>query len=204
MLLTVALGAAGRNVLQFFAMPEADGALPLLDTNTRLDMLDYFMSDIRRPTSNLLGGEAIITGADSLMLTFETGRGIDMQVAVLVSGRDTTLMVIETLYLPQADSRIGFYNTDWTPREGRVLAEPELGNWLTTLGRSEREDVERMVPFMLWRSTWDPATGLLTLRHSMSDYFFGEEDRAAVDRWLRPALRYRLKGKRFTAVRDGE
>lgn len=55
--LALSLPAMGRTAAEFFAAALAE-AVPMLTTNARLDMLDYFHSGVETATSNMLNGKA--------------------------------------------------------------------------------------------------------------------------------------------------
>ena len=198
-LLVAVLTAGARSVTDFFTAEGADNVLGLVDRTTRLDMMDYFNSGIAHASANTLGGQASVTAIDSLgrWMSYSPAQGIGEQIAVLDAGKDTVLMVIETLPLPQPDSRISFYDAEWQPLAKRPLAAPVLADWLTADGEAHRQEVEAMLPFMMAAATYNPDTRTLTLAHSMDAYLANKDDKANLQKWLRPSLSYSLKGRKF-------
>lgn len=191
--------AEARTALDFFRATEA--AIPLLDALTRLDMADYYAGGIDRASANSLGGEARLLGVSDSSVSLTTGTDMECRLDMFTAGADTVLMLTETYRLPQADSRITFYNTDWSARTRPEAPQPPLTDWLTPQGLLQRDDVERLLPFLMVEATADPAQGTLTLSHSMDSYFADAPDREALARWLRPSLTYRFNGKAFKPVR---
>lgn len=192
---TAVLIAGARNAAQFFAMPEADAADMLLDINARLDMLDYYVAGLDHSSANIMDGKATIVGADSTSLYFRPTEGVDAALYVAVSGADTTLVVVHTYMLPQPDSRVAVFDTQWRPVT--ALTMPEFSDWLTLSGRNEMSDVVNLLPFVLATARYDADTSTLVFTNTMHQYFVDDDSRAAVARWLMPQLRYALRGKKF-------
>ena len=191
--------ASARTPLDFFCLEGADVAFPELPATTRMDMTDYFNSSMARPSTNAYDGEAIIDSADSATLTVRPATATTVQLSVL-PGADTVLCVIETLALPQPDSRISFYTTDWAPLRKAPLDAPVLADWLTDEGRRQRAEVEAWLPFLIASATYDPETATLVITNEMQKYFAGDDDLQQLQEWLRPSLTYKWNGRRFDNV----
>lgn len=195
-LLVTAAGAGAREAIDFFTMPEA--AVPLVDTNTRLDMTDYFRSGMHRPSKNTVDEPCVILGAEASAVTFQPAPDVETTLAVLTGGKaDTVLMTVTTIRLPQAESEVAFYDSSWQPLAKSPLVAPLLKDWLTAEGASERDAVESWLPFIITSAAYDPAAKRLTFSNNMKEYYAGDEDLALLDRWIRPSLSYVFDGKRF-------
>lgn len=192
---------SARNISQFFVMSESDDAVRLVDRNGRLDMVDYFISNMPHTTRNVLKGEARLVYADSLRMEMTLDEDVHLQLSLAVDGRDTTIVAIRTLNAPQADSEVMMYDVKWRPRTSAAIKLPGLEQWLTDLGKEERDKVEATLPFLLTTARYDPATRILTFTDNTAQYFVDGEERAAVARWLHPQLQYRLKGSKFQVVK---
>lgn len=195
--LVAALCMQARTVTDFFVLPDADAAIPLLDANTRMDMVDYYTSGIKRPSDNAAGGQVRITALDSLQLSYASENGSSMTVSLLPTPTDTLLLCIETLPLPLPDSRITVYGKNWDRTDTRILQPTVLADWLTAYGRKNRTEVEKAIPFIIADASYSPATKTLTLTHNMLQYISPEADGAMLRQALRPQLVYVFNGKRF-------
>lgn len=191
-------GASARTALQFFADSAAIGAIPLITPYSRLDMVDYFVNNIPKPSENKLGGKAIILRADSTSMSFNITSLTNCTIDVAVAGNDTTLVLIETMQLPQHDSTVRLFDKYWNPK-GKPMPAPDLDIWLTDEGRIHRPDVEALIPFVLFRAAFDHSDNSIVLTHSMDSYFVDKNDRAALARWLKP--RIKLSSDSFKPVR---
>ena len=191
-------GAFARTALQFFADSAAIGAIPLITPYSRLDMVDYFVNNIAKPSENELGGKAIILRADSTSMAFNITSQTSCTIDVAVAGKDTTLVLIETMQLPQHDSSVRIFDKKWNPK-GQPMPAPDLDTWLTAEGRIHRPDVEALIPFVLYRAAFDHSDNSIVLTHSMDSYFVDKNDIAAIARWLKPRIKLSLD--RFKPLR---
>lgn len=193
------LAVGARTALEVFTDTGADRVVTLLDRNTRLDMADYFSGGMSHVSNNRYGGPAIIMSADSASVRFSPGESIECQMALVVTGRDTTVFFIETLLLPQPDSRVSVYALpDWSELNRGVYApEPVLSDWLTDEGKQNREAVERLLPFMLAKADYEAETDAIVYTNTLDGYFAAREDLDRAERWLKKTLTAPRKGLRF-------
>lgn len=196
LMLFAAFGASARDAGSFFTDAGADAAFPELTQLNRMDMMDYFRAGQVRDITNYYDGSARMVRADSAVVTVQTARGCVVDLYVIADRKDTTLMVVETLSLPQKDSRVKFYNADWQPIATIVLPAYTLSDWLTEAGRKSRAEVERRIPFVLAVASFNPETGVLCLTNTLEGYFPDEDDKAFVAEMVRKSLLFRWnKGK---------
>lgn len=57
-----------------------------------------------------------VTALDEHSMTVETSAVASVTLRLLVQGRDTVVMAVETVATPYRDSRVSFYDTQWKPR----------------------------------------------------------------------------------------
>lgn len=198
MALVAAVSAAGRTPADFFTAPGADGVFPELTQNSRMDMMDYFKAGQVREVSNYYEGKSRLLRADSVAVSVAVGTGARVDLFVISDGADTTLMVVETLELPQKDSAISFYNADWQPVRRTLLPRYVMADWLTRAGEGNRAEVERRIPFILAVATYDPVGKLLRLFNTLEEYFPAEGDKAFLAENIRKALVYRWNKGKFS------
>lgn len=188
------LAVQARTAADFFVMPEADKAFDAISVTTRLDMLDYAHSGLTTPSNNRQGGVARITSISDMSIKLTPATSVETTLDILTAGKDTILMVIETLPLPQKDSRISFYDTQWRPLKKAPLNTPKLVDWMTTKDKDVLEQARRQIPFILSTAEYDPTTRTLSLTGSMGHYF-APEDTPAVLAQMHKSLTFRLNDK---------
>ena len=183
------------------AFTSAPSALfPLLDKNTRLDMVDYYNSGSDTPSTNALSGSSRITSLTPMDIRIDMTESTSYQIAILPTSGDSLIMVIETMAMPAKDSRISFYDSSWTSLGNKIFAAPTLRDWLNDNGRKNIEIVEMIVPFLIASYDYDTSTGTLTLTNNLPD-FVSKEDIDEVNSYFLPSLSYRWTGKKFSPVK---
>ncbi len=190
----MALPMQGRTAGDFFGIEAADTAFPILGAATRLDMLDYARSGLATPSNNLQDGVARITSVTDGSIHLTPAAGVSASLDVLASGRDTVLMVIETLPLPQKDSRITFYDTRWQKLAKQPFEMPTLRDWLPAGDKAALAQAYDEIPFMLAEAAYDPDTRILTLSNTLGGYF-AEGDAPATLGRMHATLQYALDEK---------
>ncbi len=170
---------------------------PLLDRTTRLDMLDYYRSNMSTASANRLDGKSRITAVDKQSIMIESTGSSDIAMVMLPSGADSIIAVITTVKTPAPDSRIDLYSRGWErlPSEN-YLRRPALADWLTDEGKKNISDVEAFVPFVLISYSYDPVTSRLTMRNNTSE-FLSSEINAMVEGFMLPEKVFRWNGKKF-------
>ena len=169
---------------------------PLLEKNTRLDMVDYFNSGLASASSNKLDGKTSITLLSDSDIHFTMSSSSAYQIAILPSKDGDIIALIETVATPAPDSNISFYTAEWSSIDKPLFNEPGVSDWLTADGRDNSSMVESLVPFMLVSYNYDPATKSLILRNNVKQ-FLGEEMYSMIDGYLCDTLVYTWNGKRF-------
>lgn len=173
--------------------------LPMLDNNTRLDMLDYHSSGMDVKSTNALRGKSALKSVSPEAVDIEMTEVSDYTIAILPpkSGSDTLVAVIATMATPVPDSRLAVYSSDWEQTvTDDVFSPPTLRDWLTDAGRSRTADVEAAVPFMLVAYAYNPATRTLTLSDNTVQNL-SSDVRADLDGCLKPQLQYQWNGHKF-------
>ncbi|MCM1109966.1 MAG: DUF3256 family protein [Clostridium sp.] len=174
---------------------------PLLDRSTRLDMIDYFNSNMTTPSQNNVGGASRLTELTPLSLRIEMTPSSSYQIALIPARGDTLIAVVTTVLTPAPDSRLDIYTSDWTRQATETYFDkPALDDWLTDQGRKNRAEVETFVPFLLISYDYNPSTSLLTLTNNTRS-FLSEDIYEIVGGSLRDKLLYRFDGKRFNPAK---
>ena len=172
------------------------GIFPLLDQNTRLDMVDYYNSGLATPSANRLQGRSAITSLTPATITVKITDSSSAQIALLPAGRDTIFAVISTVATPGLDSTIKFYDSNWAPRPTDRPVPPPRGSAGMT-PRPPRPALTAHTPFMLASYFIDTDAGTLTATNNLAT-FLDEDTYKTLSPALRPTLTYKWNGKRFT------
>ncbi len=171
---------------------------PLVDTNTRMDMVDYINAGMSTQSSNKLGGGSAIIDLSPMRIKVKMTDSSTDEIFLLPTASassDTIIGVIRTVATPGHDSSIAFYNSKWQPvKSGSVMTVPVLADWITD--KAHTADVETIVPFMLVGYTFDPATQRLTATNHLEG-FLSEDIYSIVAPYISKNLVYAWNGKRF-------
>lgn len=181
----------------FTAAPRS--IFPLLDNNTRLDMVDYFNSGMDTPSSNLLDGRSKVTAITPNTLTAKIADTSEATVVVLnADSTSPIIMLISTVATPGLDSNITFYDQDWTPLTpaSNYFKAPELSDWLQPSAKGMEGMVMAATPFMLSSASVDPSGTTLTLTNNLGS-FLDPDVYSSISSSLAPTLTYHWDGKKF-------
>lgn len=186
--------AQGQTLKQLLGDTRADNVFITTPASQRLDMIDYYESGMDNTVASALGGSAKITSlTDSLCsITYTTGGQV---VVALLPGVEPRVLCIDTYSLPQPDSRVRVFNTRWEPVSQPFKPAPGLSQWLTPLGKKQRDDVETGLPFILAQATYNPTDGTLHMVHTMKEYY--GPDAPAELGLIVPEVVYHWNGKQF-------
>lgn len=174
---------------------------PLLDRNTRLDMIDYFRSGLSNASKNNLDGTSAITALTPSTITIKLTAASSADIVILPCGSDSIVALISTVNTPVPDSKLAIYSSDWainlTPK---MFKTPQLNDWLTDQGHKNASQVTDLVPFMLVSYSVDPDSGILTLTNNTAS-FLSDDIAQIVAPFFKTNLKYSWNGKRFTLQR---
>lgn len=191
------LGGAAREAADIFAEAPQE-IFPLLEPSVRLDMVDYYRSNLATPSANTLDGRSVITEMTPSSLTVKLTESSACQIALLPAGSDTIVALVSTVAAPALDSTVSFYDTSWKPFRSKPFEAPGWKQWAVT--PADARELPTLVPFMLASARIDPETYTLTLTPTL-DRFIDEDTYAGISPLLRPSLTYRWTGKRYTPAK---
>ena len=174
--------------------------LPLREESTRLDMIDYFNAGSERASRNTLYGNSRITSLTPEHIVLEVTAASTMEMVTLPltsSSADSVIVVIHTVATPVPDSKVTLYNKSWEPISGGVFTAPGIDQWLKPdSGRSGRDEVEALLPFMLTSCSYDAATKSFVFTNRSAE-FLSEEVYEPIKMYLQNKLVYTWDGKRL-------
>ena len=183
------------------AFSDAPASLfPLLDRNTRLDMIDYFNSGSATASTNAMQGKSRITSLNPDDIRIAMTDASSYQISLLPSGNDTIIAVIQTVATPAHDSHINFYSRSWQKLNGNYFTAPVMNDWLSESGKKNDGEVAAMVPFTLAEYVYDPATATLSLTNNLKEFLSPDVYSMVADNLL-PTLTYKWDGTRMNKVK---
>ena len=198
--LTVALGsltALAQTTAADLFTSAPQSVFPLLDRNTRLDMVDYYKNGMATPSQNQLEGRSLITEMTPESVTVKMSDSSASQLVELKGNNGAIIALINTVATPGLDSNIKFFDAQWNPLPSdNFFVQPGWKEWLTESGRQHEMDVTMQVPFMLSSYRIDPSTSTLTLTNNLSR-FLDKEIYDDLSSYLNPTLTYTWTGKEF-------
>lgn len=173
-----------------------DAVIPLIDKNTRLDMVDYFTAGMKKTSANKLMGASAIVEMNDTSVTLNVTDSVRCQIFVLNPQAQAPIIGVITTYSgPLPDSSISFYTTRWQKLSG-ILPTPTLSAWLTPEGAKNRSMMEEQLPFILASYEFDPARQTIVATNNTEAYFAKDDEPAALG-MLKPELTYSWDGKKF-------
>ena len=109
----IALGAQAQTIDSVFtAIPDA--VLPLLDHNSRLDMVDLYNCNMKAAVGNDLNGESCLLHKDSTYIKVRTSSVSQFEMRLLQFEKDTIYACVRTVEMPKEYSQLQFLRTDWS------------------------------------------------------------------------------------------
>ena len=180
----------------FINMP--DSIMPTLTGSERMDFLDFMDSGMRARVRNKLGGESEMTVLSESSLTVNTSQSgrLEMVLFPLRKGKNM-ICIIKTVIAGYEDSRLSFYDENWTPIDGKKLIElPVLDDYLVKdVLKSDSLDVLKKQSLLRLQSA-TAGDGGLEFRYTSLDYIGEDADRFRS--WFKSdPIVYFWNGKRF-------
>lgn len=180
----------------FIDMP--DSIMPTLTRSDRMDFLDYMDSGMKARVRNKLGGESVMTSFSDQCLAVVTSQSGRLEMALFPRKNGTNVIcIIKTVTARYDDSRLLFYNEDWTPIDGKSLIElPQLDDYLTKESlKNDSLDVFKKQSMLRLQSV-TATDGTLEFRYTSLQDLGGDSEH--YKSWFKPEpLRYMWTGKKF-------
>lgn len=191
---TVAAGA--RDIRDFFteAPPQETGVV--LTKSARLDMLDYFNSNLTTPTTNELGGRSRITALSPNSIEVDISGNTKIQMALVPLKKDTLVAIVETVNTPVPDSSVRLYTTDWT------AVPVDMPVWTDFVPKKKRRmaEVADAPDLTFTTAVFDPARNLFVFTDRSREYYPAVDVPAALS-LMQPEITMKFDGRKFVPAR---
>ena len=119
-----AIGPVRAEDLRTLFIGMTDSIIPTLTKSERMDFLDYMDSGMRARVRNKLGGESMMTAFSDNSLTVMTSQSGRLEMVLFPRKNGSNLIcIIRTVTARYEDSRLSFYNEDWTQVDAESLID---------------------------------------------------------------------------------
>lgn len=124
---------ANARTMKDFFISMSEAVMPMLSQNARKDMVDFYESKMKASLPNEWGGSSHLVKLekDYLVLNENKDGSVVSTMAMMQKGRDTLICVVRTIMMPEPDSEVLFYSTEWNERTDislpKVFSEEDLG-----------------------------------------------------------------------------
>lgn len=178
-----------------------NGALDLLDADTRRDMIDYLDADTVRSVPNALGGLShIVRPVNDSYLKVQITPASIVCFKILPTSKTPITAVAYTINDGRAaDTQVSFYDNMMRPlKTDKYLKLARIEDFLKLPDHSKelKKELLDIVPFPTVEYTLSPTDLTLTARLTVGE-FMSIEDYQKLEKYLRPELIYRWDGRHF-------
>ncbi len=185
--LTLPIGA--RSIRDFF-LTESGDVFKSLPSNRRAEMLAYNDVGMQVPTEGNFGENATLVKVTGTYLSVITSASSDVQMKMLISGRDTTLLVVNTVKIPARDSRVRLFDKNWTElNSSKALKLAKMEDFISIPKGAalKKQDVLGMIRFPIISYTVDSITDEITAHQELKD-FMSKDDYKKVEPYLKDSI----------------
>ncbi len=193
-----ASGSAYAEDLRTLFLNMPDSIMPTLTRSDRMDFLDFKDIGMKARATNKLGGESVMTELSERMLSVTTSGSGKVDMVLLPRKNGSNLIcIIKTVTARYDDSRLEFYNEDWTPVDAKKLIKlPRFDDYLTreALRQDSLSYFKKLSILRLQSIT--AVENALEFRYTSLDYI--DEDADRYRSWIKSdPIIYTWTGKRF-------
>ncbi len=198
----VAMGADNARPAAARAFIEAPAQVfPLIDSLTRLDMVDYAMAGLDNGSQNSAGSTSRIRNVAADSLVIEMSEGVTHTLYLLpAKGGDTVFALVRTLALPALDSSVELFDSRWQPLKNASFATPGLDGWLNAPDKETRRRAAAGIPFVTARAVIFPAEAKMVVYNTL-DKLLPRETLTEFGPFIYPSLTYKWDGAKFKLVK---
>ncbi len=196
------LTGMARTISDFFAS-EPGNIFPLLTRTGRLDMVDYYNSGKTVAIANNLEGESSLLQLDSAYLKVQTSKNRIVEMRMRTAGKDTVIIVIETVMTPVPDSRLTQWNVHWQRfTSNKLFAMPGIDDFIIRkMPHDLRADLQDAMIFPLIQLTFKgEGHDIIEATHGL-EQFLAKEEYQRYSSYLKPSISYRFNGLKIKPVK---
>ncbi len=188
----------------FIEMPGS--ILDLINSSTRLDMLDYYDADSLWMAPNALEGRSALKKVTSDFIEVQITDVSTLQIKVLPwKGKGDVVAVSYTIASASAsnDSELRFFDASMQELPAKDFLKPlKLKDFFDIPKGSQTtmDEIREMVPFPTVEYNLSADSGELTARLTVKEYI-NQDDIKILELFQKPLLRFRWDGKKFEPLK---
>ena len=196
------LTGTARTIADLFA-DEPGKIFQLLTRTNRLDMVDYYNNGQKVDQQNNLAGTSKLSELDSAYLKVQTSASKTVEMRLLTPGRDTVIIVIETVLTPVPDSRLTVWNQQWQQlKTEKHFKMPKIDDFIDkNMPRELRADLHDAMVFPLIQLAFQGEKhDEIVATHGLEQFLVPDEYKRFASH-LKPSLTYRINGNKIKPVK---
>jgi len=151
----------------WLSMP--DSLLGYMNKSKRIEAMDYQHMGLKIDVTNLLKGSTTVDTLTNEFLQVKLSEAALLQMRLLPKDSDSVVCVVKTLFAPEAESSVAFYDRNWK-RVGQLTADTLAAPFLSrpdTMATGRFEELSRLVDPVMVRCTLSVSDATLTQELSL-------------------------------------
>lgn len=193
------LGVRAAEMKDFF-MNEPGVVFELLGEATRINMVSYYQNDQDVYATNRAANSSHIIDLKPRHMVVEMSAGRTVEMALLVNGKDSAIMVIEHYKIPYADAQVSFYDAKWKLlKTNKFFKVPTIESFIRPgTPKNVVKDIRQNVTFSLidYELNGENLSTIVARQH-LAD-FFTPTDFARWKPYLYDTLTYTIANNKVT------
>ena len=170
----------------------ADTLFPLLTATNKVDCIDFIDAGMRARVTNKLDGKSELVTITHDYLLLRSSGSSTVEMKMLPFAGDTVIAVVRSVSAEASDSRITFYNRDWSVAPV-TFEKPAIKDFF--VASDSAEYYMRLCDIYLVKLSLSPSDDSLVAEYTMPAYM-NPDEAAAVRRFLLP-VRFRWSARGF-------
>ena len=146
-----------------------DSLLGYMNKSKRIEAMDYQHMGLKIDVTNLLKGSTTVDTLTNEFLQVKLSEAALLQMRLLPKDSDSVVCVVKTLFAPEAESSVAFYDRNWK-RVGQLTADTLAAPFLShpdTMATARFEELSRLVDPVMVRCTLSVSDATLTQELSL-------------------------------------
>ena len=179
----------------WLSMP--DSLLGYMNKSKRIETMDYQHMGLKIDVTNLLKGSTTVDTLTNDFLQVKLSEAALLQMRLLPKDSDSVVCVVKTLFAPEAESSVAFYDRNWK-RVGQLTADTLAEPYLLrpdTMATARFEELSRLVDPIMVKCTLSVSDATLTQELSLP--LLTKEEKQAMKAIIKQR-KLKWNGERFT------
>ncbi|MBP3756138.1 MAG: DUF3256 family protein [Prevotella sp.] len=146
-----------------------DSLLGYMNKSKRIEAMDYQHMGLKIDVTNLLKGSTTVDTLTNEFLQVKLSEAALLQMRLLPKDSDSVVCVVKTLFAPEAESSVAFYDRNWK-RVGQLTADTLAAPFLSrpdTMATGRFDELSRLVDPVMVKCTLSVSDATLTQELSL-------------------------------------